>query len=901
MAGKLKRRILKVLGVGALALTMTYLVVGFLILPLAVKTLVPKFANDAINGEVAIGSVTINPISFFVQIKDIKLADQEGTELLELELIRFNINVLKTIFSLKPCVQEISLRGGSVNVVRDEEGSINLLSVVEAQSELAEDEREPEEVETTQAQPPSLPDILVDLIEITGVSVQFEDRSLEEVFQKTIRSIDLKIKDFQLLSTTDNNVVFSVVTDENEGVGLQSSFTLEPISAQGVFSIDSMNLAAISPYLEGIPATVDSGVFNLSIPFSVQMDGADLQAVIENAQIAVTEFSTSVVGQEEATLGFDEFGIRIPLVSALVPSEGEPTAVVHAGVSLEYLSGKWVGSEISFLDLQKLRVKDVHFDLADMKASVESIVISEPEAFIERDVNGVIELMKLVPPKEEMDTETETSEVTASEVASVTPISEQPLIDLFIESFSVEKAAFRFLDRSVESPVDLEIYPLNLRVENISLDPEEVTKVALDLIYEDAGELEVNGALNLMDPGKDTSIGIQLNNFILAPLSAYSVDVIGLPINTGGVFSKLNYTIQQNQLKGSNQFRVNRLRFGDRSRSFEGTVPPVKIVVAAMENGAGDIELELPLDGDLSDPKLDLWTPIRGVFTNLLTNAATAPFRLATGFTGGLLKTGLQQIGVDTGKDHSQIPFDRGSIDFLDDPSDTLEVVSKTILNKPLLTLQLTGSIEPNADAEAYKDTLIDQMIADFEGNSRSDKIKALYHHHFPTSKSQEKTMSDEVKSEENQPTNDVVSTTKTPAVGGFYFDEDSEKSEPVRKSYYMDGEKRSIAMRKIVRVEPKSKPEVEGKAAGSPDVSAEPTPKADEEKLSVHKMRTAIIEKVYGRRVQVDELASQRAIVVRDLLISEYRVPEDRITVDESVSRSGAKVLFDIAISESQ
>ena len=61
----------------------------------------------------------------------------------------------------------------------------------------------------------------------------------------------------------------------------------------------------------------------------------------------------------------------------------------------------------------------------------------------------------------------------------------------------------------------------------------------------------------------------------------------------------------------------------------------MKLAVALLKDRDGKIELDIPVSGDLNDPKFSVGGIILKVIVNLLVKAATSPFALLSAVFGG--------------------------------------------------------------------------------------------------------------------------------------------------------------------------------------------------------------------------------------------------------------------------
>jgi hypothetical protein len=90
----------------------------------------------------------------------------------------------------------------------------------------------------------------------------------------------------------------------------------------------------------------------------------------------------------------------------------------------------------------------------------------------------------------------------------------------------------------------------------------------------------------------------------------------------------VGYQIQNDKLVAQNHIRIDQLTFGDKVDSPTATKLPVQLAVALLKDRNGQINIDLPISGTLSDPQFSVGGLIFHVFVNLITKAVTSPFAL---------------------------------------------------------------------------------------------------------------------------------------------------------------------------------------------------------------------------------------------------------------------------------
>ena len=146
---------------------------------------------------------------------------------------------------------------------------------------------------------------------------------------------------------------------------------------------------------------------------------------------------------------------------------------------------------------------------------------------------------------------------------------------------------------------------------------------------------------------------------------------------------------------------LDQLTFGEHVESATATKLPVLLAVALLKNSRGEIDINLPVSGSLSDPQFSIGGVIIRVIVNLLTRAVAAPFSLIASAVGG--GGGAEELGY--------VEFDPGVSDLTPEAKKKLDTLAKALADRPALKLDIIGRFDPVNDPEGIKrDHLLDRL-----------------------------------------------------------------------------------------------------------------------------------------------------------------------------------------------
>ncbi len=215
------------------------------------------------------------------------------------------------------------------------------------------------------------------------------------------------------------------------------------------------------------------------------------------------------------------------------------------------------------------------------------------------------------------------------------------------------------------------------------------------------GTLDVSGSIDPLAPSLYVDLAAQAKDIELTRLSPYSVKYAGYGIERGKLSTTVKYHIENGRLQAQNRLFLDQLTFGEHDASSPANLP-VKLAVALLANSKGEIDIELPVSGSLSDPQFSIGGVLWHAVLNLLARAVTSPFRLiGAAFGGG-------EHG-----DLGYIQFKPGVSDLTDAGKAKLQTLAKALADRPKLKLDIIGRYDPATDPQGIKrDHLLDRLKA---------------------------------------------------------------------------------------------------------------------------------------------------------------------------------------------
>jgi len=309
--------------------------------------------------------------------------------------------------------------------------------------------------------------------------------------------------------------------------------------------------------------------------------------------------------------------------------------------------------------LARLEIQGLDFSWPNY-ALVNRVTLTQPQAQVERDSSGTINLRRLFtageakatppPPVPDASAAGKPAEATpgAGPPAPSGGLMQELVIDF--NEIAIEDGYIRFLDRTTTPPFseDMSGFALTIRDLSNQMGRKRTSMTARAKVGGDAA-LEMQGQLSGIGEGLRADLTGELQEFALAAANPYADSLTSWIIERGKLSTRLHYRVEGDRLIADHDLKfaglqVERSGATDEARRRIGL--PLGLVVAMLKDSHGDIELAIPLRGTLSDRKFDwreaMWASARQAIVKLVVSPFSA---IGRAFTSGDDK--VEKLEVD--------------------------------------------------------------------------------------------------------------------------------------------------------------------------------------------------------------------------------------------------------------
>jgi len=348
---------------------------------------------------------------------------------------------------------------------------------------------------------------------------------------------------------------------------------------------------------------------------------------------------------------------------------------------------------------QTLRMAPIEFNVNPARLEIGTVSLVAPAFNIVRAADGQhnVETIAKGEPA------TASAEQPPGPEGTETGDDEKPEFIFRINELQVKDGAVAYADRTLEPPFSTTFDSLAGSITGISNVRPQQGRVNLQGQLAGVAPVEFRGTLGALGTEDTSDLLLTMENLALPVLSPYFGRYLGYAVDSGKLRLNLDYTITGTRLDGSNTVVLDQMQLGQAVASEQAVNAPVRLGLALLKDSQGVIQVNLPIEGDMTDPQFSVGQVVMRAFVNLLAKTATSPFTML-GSIVDLAGFSSEELG--------QVGFTPGSVALGDGEAKKLAALSDALKERPELLLEIRGAVAPEADGLAL---LKEQMAAEGE------------------------------------------------------------------------------------------------------------------------------------------------------------------------------------------
>lgn len=313
-----------------------YSIAGFWLIPLVVKTQVPKFGQAELARQATVGEVRFNPYTLRLEVQHLRLAEADGTPLFAVDKLAVDLD-WTSLFRRAWSFAEIRVSSPSAHLEIAPDGTFN---VAELLASFKRDDKEP---------PSGLPRLVIDRFVLEQGKVDVRDRRAG--YANQFAPIDFALSNISTLLDENGSYTFSAHSARGGTLRWKGEASLSPIRGSGELVLENASLPELAAYLKPYTqAKVTAGQLSITLPYRFSYNDGKFDASLAGARLALRD------------------------------------------LALAHKSGA------SFAKLKRLDVIGIGAELARREATVSELHVSGGALTVRRNAKGELDLARLMAP-----------------------------------------------------------------------------------------------------------------------------------------------------------------------------------------------------------------------------------------------------------------------------------------------------------------------------------------------------------------------------------------------------------------------------------------------------------------------------------------------------------------------
>jgi hypothetical protein len=554
-------------------------------------------------------------------------------------------------------VAAVRLRGLRGDVRRDAQGKLNLLQTLTSSAAAPPSKSAPAAARQPDWQ------VSAPVIALTESAIAFDDKAVTPNVQLRAEAVNLTLENAS--SRMQEPLKLALQAKLNRSGKLAVSGQLKPQSKSAELLLDGQNLplVAFQPYFsQFLTVTLTSGQASTKGKLSLAPgSGGQPLAFSYNGSASLTNFR--VVDNDSANEFLNWKALSFSGINARF---GNPQPALTLGkIALSDFYARIIVSSQGKLNLQDI--------IASHKSEAATVTAVEKAPAVAG--GGTTTTAKLHP------------------APAAAPA---PLIQ--IGQTTLQNGNINFTDNFIKPNYSANLSRMTGSIGALASNLPQPAVIDLRGQVDGDAPVVISGSLNPLAKPLFLDLKASAKNIELTRLTPYAAKYAGYAIDKGKLSMEVSYHIENDTLSAQNRLNLDQLTFGDKIDSPDATKLPVKLAVALLKNRRGEIDINLPISGSLSDPQFSVGGILFRVFVNLIVKAVTAPFALLGSAFGG-------------GEELAYVEFAPGAAVLSVATQAKLDTLVKALKDRPGLKLDIAGRVDPQSDKDGLQRASLAQKL----------------------------------------------------------------------------------------------------------------------------------------------------------------------------------------------
>jgi outer membrane protein OmpA-like peptidoglycan-associated protein len=535
-------------------------------------------------------------------------------------------------------VQEVKTADAAFVSWLDPDGSFKLRSLLLPDSQKSPETNKPSDNEPkTTAGWPWLASI--NKIEVANWSAAIEDRTLPKPAQFSFDNITVRIDGLSTQKNARAKVDIAFMINQAGTVKVNGSAGIDPLMADLKVASDKIDLKSFQPYADtAVKAQIEAGT--ISSKGHIVYQGKD----------------------------------------------GQPQIRYEGEMSLDGLEMSDRVETKEFIKLAQFKTSGTVLELLPNKLQVAEVLFDKPYINVTIDPNGTVNVVDAFAPTEKEKGDQTGSQNLLQRLADFLTAQIKGPMPIGIDLVQLNNFSADFVDGTISPAYSAQLEVTKGTVKGLSSDPSARGNFKIEGTIDRSAVIESAGQMNPMNALQFSKVDFSLKDFNLVAVSPYSGKYAGYKIAEGKLHLQLAYLVENQTIDAGNKIYIDQLNLGDEVDSPDAPNLPLKLGIALLKDANGRITLNVPVRGNVKDPKFNIGQSVNDALTKTIDDAGKSPFST------------IAEIDGFKGEELRIIKFESGLSELNAQAKKKLNALAKFLDKKTELTMGVAGTADRQAD-----------------------------------------------------------------------------------------------------------------------------------------------------------------------------------------------------------
>ncbi len=592
-------------------------------------------------------------ISGIVALRKVVVDDLKNNKILRLPELNIGIAEAEP-FKSDIHLSRIGVKDIELAILRNKEGKLNLLTLLE---DPPKEKKQPQK-ETGKAkepQPKNPLKLVIDELQLEASDLTFTDEVPAKKAVIRLAPLKFKAKNLSTVKEAKGDIDLLLTVNKKGEIAVKGQLSLEPLAADLNMDLKNIAIRTFQPYFADlVKINVQQGAISTAGKFSLAGDEKGAPRVKYSGKLYVSNLATVDEANADDFLNWKQL----------------------------YFNQVLVGYNPFFLDIKGISLTDFY----------ARIIVNK---------DSTLNLQNIFSDKEKKDAQAKEAEPISEKIKEKekqTVKQDNPAENIKIGTVTFQGGTIDFTDRLIQPNYSVRMLNMAGFVKGLSTTKSSRADVNLKGNLSYGSPVEITGKINPLIKDLFADVKIDFRDIELSPVTPYASKYLGYPITKGKLTLILEYLVDGRKLDAKNKILIDQLTLGDKVESPTAVKAPVGLAVSLLTDRNGQINLNVPVSGNLDDPKFKVWPIIWQVIVNLITKALTSPFALLASITGG-------------GEELSFVEFDYGSPAVSEANLKKINTLTKALTERPQLKMDISGYVDPENDRESLKKEAFERKL----------------------------------------------------------------------------------------------------------------------------------------------------------------------------------------------